>query len=253
MDEEVKMHDGQVARLSEVLARLSHLEKQWVSVRTASQPPLANPSPLGLLGFAIVSWLVGMLKILGHRTSTADGLLAGTAIFIGGIAQIIAGAVQFPKNNTHSATVFCLFGAHWVSLGFVYTLRAESYFPGAFTSESAVTYYILLTVTTFILWIPTLRMNRVLSATLMTVVFAFTFDAAAAFDIRSCEIIAGVLTCVAATLAFYMAALDLVNEGFGRRIFPVFPHMLHEKDYDHEEHYIPRLHYHKSAMAGMQV
>jgi uncharacterized protein len=249
---EGKLNDGDLA-LGDVLLRLEHLEEQLKTVQSAAQPPLANPSPLGLLGFAIVSCLVGMLKIFGHQAAFEDGLLAGTAIFIGGIAQIIAGAIQFPKNNTHPATVFSLFGAHWVSIGFVYTLRAESYFPKTFRSESGAVYYILLTVTTIILWIPTFRMNRVLNFTLLVVIFAFTFDAAAAFELRPCQVIAGVLTCLAGILAFYLCALDLINESFAKKIFPTFPHTLHERDYDHSMRYIPRLHYHKSAMAGAQV
>jgi uncharacterized protein len=252
---DLKVHDDETGlpSMSAIVDRLEALEKRTLGAGLPGQPPIGNPSPLGLVGFAVVSWLAGVIKIFGRPAATSDGILAGTGIFIGGVAQLIAGLIQYPKNNTHSATVFCLFGFHWISQGFIFTLRSEKYFPAGFTAEAGATYYILLTVMTIILWIPTFRMNRVLNFTLFVVVWVYTLDAVAAFGVRSCQIIAGVLSCVAATLAFYMCALDLVNESFGRVIFPIFPHKLHRRDYDIALQYVPRVHHHKSALAGTNV
>jgi hypothetical protein len=44
-----------------------------------------------------------------------------------------------------------------------------------------------------------------------------------------------------------------VNESFGRVVFPIFPHKLHKKDYELALQYIPKVHYHKSAMSGVHV
>jgi uncharacterized protein len=254
---EDKLTDEESGRTSismtAILERLDGLERRIAEIRVPGHAPIGNPSPLGLIGFAVVSWLSGVIKIFGRPAATSDGLLAGTAIFIGGIAQLIAGLIQYPKNNTHSATVFCLFGFHWISQGFIFTLRSEHYFPAGFTAEAGAAYYILLTVMTVILWIPTFRMNHVLNLTLFVVIWVYVIDAVAAFGFRSCQIIAGVLSCMAATLAFYMCALDLVNESFGRVVFPIFPHKLHKKDYELALQYIPKVHYHKSAMSGVHV
>lgn len=237
--------------MDEVLSRLRYVEaaNHLNGCGGVVPPPLANPSPLGLLGFAIVSFLSGTLKMVSDREARADGLLAGTAIWIGGVAQIIAGVVQFPKNNSHSATVFCLFGMHWISIGYINTLRRDELFPTEYHESSEFVYYALLTVTTVILWIPTFRMNKVLSVTLLVVICAFTLDALAAFGSRAVEIIAGAFSCLAAVFAFYMALLDLVNEAWRMHVLPLFPHRDHRQDYDQQRSYVPKMQHHKDAVA----
>jgi uncharacterized protein len=133
---------------------------QMPTVQSISQ--LANPSPLGLLAFAVVTWMSAILKVLNDDEAYMDGLFAGTAVFIGGLALIIAGLMQFPRNNTHSGTVFCLFGFHWLSQGTIHILRRELVFPASYSNRSDAAYYSALALATFILWIPSVR---ILSAT----------------------------------------------------------------------------------------
>lgn len=211
-------------------------------------PPLANPSPLGLLGFAIVSWLSGLSKLVGAEN---DGTLGATGIFIGGLAQVIAGLLHFVKNNAHSATVFSIYGLHWVVQGFLLWNRQVSLNLSTTPNNViAATYYALLTATTVILWIPSLKMNRVLVFTLAVVVGVFFFDAVAAGTrLHSVDQAAGALSCLAATMAFYMCAADVINEVWRKIVLPVFPHNEHKRDYQGLG-YVPRIHYHKSITAG---
>lgn len=78
---------------------------------------LANPSPFGLFGFAIASWMFGMLKmvpaIIAPADAPIDALLAAVAVFMGGIAPVIAGLIHFSNRNTYPATVFLY--ANWFS------------------------------------------------------------------------------------------------------------------------------------------
>lgn len=223
----------------------------------AGTAAIANPSPVGLLGFAIVSWLAGVLKVhhamYGDALPINDGILASIAIFLGGVAQIFAGLLQFPKNNTHSATVFLVFGLHWLSVGFMNAVRLNGAFPGETHSLSEMVYYAALTAATIVLWVPSLRMNSVLCVTLASVICVFTMDAVAAYGVPAAEGIAGALACVAATLAFYMCLVDVVNEAWGRPLLPIFPHKLHKHHYEGKLKYIPGVHFHKSTVAGVQV
>lgn len=205
---------------------------------------LANPSPLGLIGFAIVSLLSGISKLTGARN---DGTLATTGIFIGGIAQVLCGFLHFIKNNMHSATVFSIYGLHWLAQGLV--LWNGTQLPDRDPRATAA-YFALLTVTTVILWIPSLKMNKVLVFTLGVVVVVFATDSvAAATGSDSAELTAGAFSCLAATMAFYMCAADVINEVWRKVILPVFPHDEHKHDY-HVLGYVPRLHFHKSITAG---
>jgi uncharacterized protein len=253
---DARMQDEESGLLNvhNILERLEALEKQNQKADVVPVlRPIGNPSPLGLIGFAVISWVAGVIKISGRSEVAGDGILAGTGLFIGGFAQLIAGLLQYQKSNSHSATVFCFFGLHWISRGFILTVRAEKHFPATFTSEADATYYVILMVVTIILWIPTFRMNRVLNIALFIAVWVFFFDVFIVFHFRSCEIISGVLSCATGSLAFYLCVLDLVNESFGRIVFPVFAHHLHKRDYEGATQYIPRIHYHKSALSSIQV
>lgn len=222
--------------------------------RTNAAPrSIANPSPLGLFGVAIVTWLSGLMKIYG--TTTKSEFLSITGIFIGGIAQVIAGSVHFAKNNTHSATAFSLYGLHWIGTG-VRLMRndAVALRSAATLNYDGVIYYSLLVFTTIILWIPTLLMNYVLASTLSLVTLLYVFDAISEYTgSRLPEIIAGYLSCAAATGAFYLVAADLINESWRKAILPIFPHEVHKNDYYFNTHYIPKNHHHKSVTSGTHI
>jgi len=74
---------------------------------------LANPAPLGLMGFGMTTVLLNM-----HNAGffpVSDMILA-MGIFYGGLAQIIAGILEFKKGNTFGMTAFVSYGMFWLTL-----------------------------------------------------------------------------------------------------------------------------------------
>jgi len=62
---------------------------------------LANPAPLGLMGFGMTTVLLNL-----HNAGLFElgaGILA-MGIFYGGLAQVIAGIMEFKKGNTFGTT-----------------------------------------------------------------------------------------------------------------------------------------------------
>ena len=57
----------------------------------------ANPAPLGLMGFAMTTIL---LNIHNAGIYEMNSMILATGIFYGGIAQLIAGIMEWKKNNT---------------------------------------------------------------------------------------------------------------------------------------------------------
>lgn len=249
MDLEAQRDGG--AEISKLKQRLDLLETRLLEHRDdgadgerRGATVLANPSPLGLFGFAIVSFLSGVSKLSGARN---EGTLATTGIFIGGLAQLLTGLLHFVKNNMHSATVFSIYGLHWVAQGVALWHRGNLADPDP---RATATYFALLTITTVIVWIPSFKMNKVLVFTLAVVVIVFAADTvAAATASHGAELTAGAFSCLAAVMAFYMCAADVINEVWRKVVLPVFPHDEHKHDY-HFLGYVPRLHYHKSITAG---
>jgi len=73
----------------------------------------ANPAPLGLLGFGMTTILLN-LHNAGFVGLSVTIIAMG--IMLGGLAQIIAGIMEWKKDNTFGTTAFTAYGFFWLSL-----------------------------------------------------------------------------------------------------------------------------------------
>ena len=74
---------------------------------------LANPAPLGLLGFGLTTVLLNL-----HNASLfpLDTMILAMGLAYGGLAQVIVGAMEFKKGNTFGTVAFTSYGLFWWSL-----------------------------------------------------------------------------------------------------------------------------------------
>src|SRR5690554_4319763 len=72
----------------------------------------ANPAPLGLLGFGMTTVL---LNIHNAGFFPLDAMILAMGLFYGGLAQVIAGIMEWKKNNTFGTTAFTSYGLFWMS------------------------------------------------------------------------------------------------------------------------------------------
>lgn len=86
------------------------------------QELVANPTPLGLLGLAMVT-LVASSQKLGLTAGVA--YMIPWAIFLGAAAQFIAGLMDFKHNNTFGATAFCGYGFFWFAVGSTWLMQTN--------------------------------------------------------------------------------------------------------------------------------
>jgi succinate-acetate transporter protein len=73
----------------------------------------ANPAPLGLLGFGMTTVLLNLHNAGFFGMSS---MILAMGIFYGGIAQIIAGIMEWKKGNTFGTTAFTSYGLFWLTL-----------------------------------------------------------------------------------------------------------------------------------------
>ena len=66
---------------------------------------IAEPAPLGLLGLAVAALVLASTD-LGLVSSSAKSLMIPWVLFFGATAQLIAGTMEFRRNNIFGATVF---------------------------------------------------------------------------------------------------------------------------------------------------
>lgn len=74
---------------------------------------VADPTPLGLFGLAIVTLVASTVKL---GVTEGVSFLIPWAIFLGGFAQLIACIYDFKRNNIFGATVFGAFGLFWLGV-----------------------------------------------------------------------------------------------------------------------------------------
>ena len=80
---------------------------------------LANPAPLGLMGFGMTTVL---LNIHNAGFMPISAMILAMGLAYGGLAQVIAGILEFKKGNTFGLTAFTSYGFFWVSLVFLFLL-----------------------------------------------------------------------------------------------------------------------------------
>src|SRR3954463_7055558 len=73
----------------------------------------ANPAPLGLLGFGMTTVLLNLHNAGFFELNT---MILAMGICYGGVAQIIAGIMEWRKGNTFATTAFTSYGLFWLSL-----------------------------------------------------------------------------------------------------------------------------------------
>jgi len=75
-----------------------------------------NPGALGLLAFGLTTIILNM-----HNAGifAMGSVVFAMGIFYGGLAQIIAGIMEWKKNNTFGMTAFISYGFFWISLVFL--------------------------------------------------------------------------------------------------------------------------------------
>src|SRR5438552_5991412 len=177
---------------------------------------VANPSPLGLCGFALTTFVLSSINA-GWFSAGATTVIVGLALFYGGAAQFCAGMWEFKTGNTFGATAFTSYGAFWLSFAAI-LIPGTGILDGlvkANAVEPALGLYLLAWgIFTAIMFLGTLRSNFALMG-----VFGFltlTFLSLAIGHLAGASALltlGGYLGVVTAIIAWYTALAGLLNSG----------------------------------------
>ncbi len=179
---------------------------------------LANPAPLGLMGFGMTTIL---LNIHNAGFFPISSMVLAMGIFYGGIAQIIAGIREFKKGNTFGTTAFTSYGLFWLTLVALIVMPKLGWAGG--TPHAFMGWYLLLWgVFTLFMFVGTLKSNKALQFIFFTLTLLFFLLAAKDFTGNSAiGTFAGWEGIVCGASAFYLAMAEVINEVHGRTILPV--------------------------------
>ncbi|MDY0132417.1 MAG: acetate uptake transporter [Desulforegulaceae bacterium] len=183
------------------------------------QAELANPAPLGLMGFGMTTILLNLHNAGFFEMSS---IILSMGIFYGGMAQVIAGLMEFKKGNTFGTTAFTSYGFFWLSfVGLVY-LNGKFGLPE--NSLSFMGWYLLLWgVFTFFMWIGTLKMPKAMQFVFLSLTILFALLAIGDFfDLGGVfATITGIEGIICGASAVYFAMAQVINEVYGREVLPI--------------------------------
>ena len=180
----------------------------------------ANPAPLGLLGFGMTTVL---LNLHNAGIIPMSSMILAMGICYGGLAQIIAGIMEWRKGNTFGTTAFTSYGLFWLSL--VALLLLPKMKMGDAAGESGmVAYLVMWGLFTGVMFIGTLRLNRALQVVFATLTILFFLLAAGdATGNASLKVFTGYEGIFCGLSAIYTGLAQVLNEVYGRIVLPVCP------------------------------
>lgn len=180
--------------------------------------PLANPGPLGLMGFGMTTILLN-LHNAGFFPLTA--VIVSMGIFYGGLIQILAGMMEFKKGNTFGTTAFTSYGAFWLSLVGILMLPRMGLADAS--SESFLGAYLgVWGVFTLFMFFGTLKANRGIQVVFgsLTILFALLCYGNMTGNTVVLHF-AGFEGIFCGASAIYLAMAEVLNEQYGRTVLPV--------------------------------
>ena len=190
----------------------------------------ANPAPLGLLGFGVTTVLLNFVH--NFQLGPVDSMILGMGIAYGGIAQIIAGVLEFKKGNTFGTVAFTSYGLFWESFVLLNFLP-KSVFGGftAASNEATAAYFFMWGLFTFIMFFGTLHTNRALQAVFATLSILFfllaikfallAYTSMTAQALEMFTRIIGFEGIITGFSAFYLALAEVLNEMHGKTVLPI--------------------------------
>jgi uncharacterized protein len=183
----------------------------------------ANPGPLGLMAFGMTTVL---LNIHNAGIYELNAMILAMGIFYGGIAQVIAGIMEWRKNSTFGMTAFLSYGLFWLSFAGLVLIPQMHFLTGAAdlaSTEKAMGFYLFLWgVFTLLMFVATLRINRALQTVFLTLTILFWLLAIRDWTGNvTVGHIAGWEGIFCGLSAMYASIAQVWNDAYGRVVAPL--------------------------------
>jgi uncharacterized protein len=141
---------------------------------SGSEGKLGNPAVVGLAGFGMTTFVLQCHNI--GLCGLAPVIWLG--LVFGGTAQLIAGLMEFKKNNNFGFCAFTGYGAFWISLCLmlIFGKNAElvKAYPVLHFNEVDLGFYLIAwTIFTFLLFIASMKHHTVLALVFLTLLLGF--------------------------------------------------------------------------------
>jgi succinate-acetate transporter protein len=184
----------------------------------------ANPAALGLTAFGLTTVLLN-LRNAGYYE--LNSMILAMGIFYGGLGQIIAGIMEWRKNNTFGTTAFLSFGLFWLTLAALLMLPKLG-LADASSGHAMAAYFAMWGLFTLVMFVGSLKANRALQVVLGLLTVLFFLLAAAEWTGNATVIgtvtmtqIAGYEGILTGFAAIYAGLAQVIDEMYRKTVAPL--------------------------------
>ena len=196
---------------------------------TILSPKSANPAPLGLAGFGLTTVVLSCVNA-GILVPDAAAVVVPLAFAFGGIAQVIAGTLEFKTGNTFGMVAFTSYGLFWWWFAFLKWTIGAGWLKAPPSTAVAVT-LLMWGVFTFLLWIVSFRLSKAVWSVFLLLWITFFFLAAGDFGYfigtLNCGRIGGYFGLLTGIDAILVAFIEILNATANRTVISTGAPIIH--------------------------
>jgi uncharacterized protein len=190
---------------------------------TVMADKLANPAPLGLLGFGMTTVL---LNLHNSGLYPLGSMILAMGLVYGGLAQVIAGVMEFKRGNTFGTLAFSSYGLFWWSLVILLLLPNFTLLSPAVTAAddtAMAAYFFMWGMFTLLMFIGTIKKNHALQFVFGSLVVLFFLLTAVRLtgDTGLLLTITGIEGIICGSSAIYTGIAEVLNETYERTVLPL--------------------------------
>jgi succinate-acetate transporter protein len=185
---------------------------------TPNAPKLANPGPLGLFGFGLTTCVLSAINsgLLPHEAVAA---VVPLAFAYGGLAQLIAGILEFRTGNTFGMVAFTSYAMFWWWFALLQWSIGAGWLKAPPPSAGG-TVLLLWGIFTLLLWIVTFRLNKAVWSIFLLLTITFFLLAAGDFGYGTGKL-GGYLGLLTGIDALLVAFIEVLNATANRTVIPL--------------------------------
>jgi uncharacterized protein len=188
----------------------------------AASAAWGNSAPLGLAAFAITTFMISMINAK-LMPAAIEPVVFGVALMYGGLAQLIAGVIQFRTGNTFTGVLFSTFGAFWLSLFAIAQFFLKD-IPAAQAGHALGLFLYAFGIFTIWILLASFRTNVVVVLALASLAATlFVLGAGNYYGSGLTMETGGYMGLVVAALAAYIGLAELSEITYKRTVLPLFP------------------------------
>ncbi len=189
-------------------------------------PKMANPGPLGLAGFGLTTVVLSSINA-GLLPPEAVPVVVPLAFAYGGVAQLIAGALEFKTGNTFGMVAFTSYGLFWWWFALLNWTIGAGWLKAPPASAVGVTLF-MWGVLTFLLWIVSFRASKAVWSVFLLLWITFFLLAAGHFGRPDLVHLGGYVGLITGIDALFVAFVEVLNATAGRVVVGLGSPILHD-------------------------